>query len=170
MGRVLWFLGWWMAKSSECLGDVVGHGEIDSAFLVIPEEMDAAEDLAIAVNGDVVVFGEAGDEVVGVDLTDNLDSEVIYDKVEGGGTGDVAEKAWGVASWDVAIVGKVLDKLDVRKAPGLGKAVHSGTDFCKDAAVLDEGSKVIFFHDVIWDGPGWDVNIFILAGVIKGGD
>ena len=148
----------------------MGHGEIDSAFLVIPEEMDAAEDLAVAIDGDVIVFGEAGDEVVSVDLANYLDSEVIYDKVEGGGTGDVAEEAWGVASWDVSIVGEVFDELDVCKAPGLGKAIHSGTDFGEDAAVLDEGSKVIFFHDVVWDGPGWDVKIFILAGVIKGGD
>jgi hypothetical protein len=27
--------------------------------------------------------------------------------------------------------------------------------------------EVVFCHDVFWDGPGWDIKVFILAGVGK---
>jgi hypothetical protein len=108
--------------------------------------------------------------VVGVGLTDDFDAKVVDNEVEGCGMGDVAENAWGVADGDVAIVGKVLDKFDVGKSSKLGKTVHTDADFCKDSVIFDEGSEVIFCHDVVWDGPGWDIEIFILAGVIKRSD
>jgi hypothetical protein len=47
-----------MSELEECLGDVVGHVEGDSAFGVVPVDVDAAEKGAISVHGDCVVFLE----------------------------------------------------------------------------------------------------------------
>ena len=71
--------------------------------------MDATEDFAVEIDGDVVVFFEAVDEMVSMGLADYFDSEVVDDKVEGDGTGDVAEKSRGVAGGNIAIFGEVLD-------------------------------------------------------------
>ena len=71
--------------------------------------MDATEDLSVRINGEVIVFFEALDEMVSMGLANDFDSKVINDKVEGGGTGDVAEKTRGVAGGNIAIVIKVLD-------------------------------------------------------------
>jgi hypothetical protein len=103
-------------------------------------------------------------------LTDDFDAKVINNKIEGCGTGDVAEEAWSVAGWDVAVVGKMLDKFDVGESSRLGKAIHTSANLCKDSVVFDEGSEVIFRHDVIGNCPGWDVQVFVLAGVSKRSD
>ena len=109
MWGVLWFFGGWVAKAGKCFGHIVGHGEIDGSIFVVPLQVDAAEDSAVAVNGEVIVLNE----VIGVSLANNFDSKVINNKVENGGAGDVTEEARCVACWDVAVVCKVLDKFDV---------------------------------------------------------
>ena len=108
--------------------------------------------------------------MIGVCLANHFDSEVVDDKVENGGAGDVAEEAGCMAGWDVTIVGEVLDKFNVREPSGLRKTVHSGTDFGKDSVVFYQRSEIVLIHDVIGDGPGWDVEILVLAGVVKRGD
>ena len=50
----------------------------------------------------------------------------------------------------------MFDELDVSKAAGLRKAVHSGLNFDKDAVVVDEGGELILVHDVVWNCPGGD--------------
>ena len=52
----------------------------------------------------------------------------------------------------------------------MGEAIHSGADFGKELFVFDERAKVVFIHDVVWDGPFWNVKIFVLTGVSKGCD
>ena len=71
--------------------------------------MEAAEDLAVEIDGDVIVLFEAVDEMVSVGFSDNFDSKVVDDKIEGGGTSDVAEESRGVAGGNIAVIGKVLD-------------------------------------------------------------
>ena len=84
--RVLWFLWGWMAEACKGFVDVIGHREIDGAIGVIPQQMDAAEELTVGINCEVVVFLEAVDEMIGVGLADDFDSKVVDDKVEGDGT------------------------------------------------------------------------------------
>jgi hypothetical protein len=71
--------------------------------------VNAAEDQAVFVDGDVIVFLEAMDEVVSVGLADDFNAKVVDNEVKGGGAGDVAEEAWCVAGGDVSIGGEVLD-------------------------------------------------------------
>ena len=92
--------------------------------------MDTTEDLSIRVNGEVIMFFEVLDEMIGVSLSNYFYSEVVNDEVEGDGTGNVAEESRGVAGGYVAIVGKGLDQFDVRKSSRLGKTVHASSDFC----------------------------------------
>ena len=131
--------------------------------------MDAAEDLAVTIDGDVVVFFEAINEVISVGLADNFDAEVVNNKVENGGAGDVTEKTGRVAGWNVSVVCKVFDQFNVCESSGLGKTVHTSTDFSKDSIVFYEWSEIVFIHDIIWDGPGGDVEVLVLAGVIQKG-
>ncbi len=55
---VLWGNWSWMLELEECLGDVFWHVEGDSAFGVVPVDVDAAEKQAAPVNCDCVVFLE----------------------------------------------------------------------------------------------------------------
>ena len=129
--------------------------------------MDAAEDFAFTVDGDVVMLLKAGDEMVGMSLANDFDAEVINDEIEGGGTCDVAEEPRGMASWDVAVVGEVFDEFYIGEAASLWKAIHAGADFGEKLFVFDEGAKIVFVHDVVGDGPFRDVQVFVLAGVVK---
>ena len=132
--------------------------------------MDAAEDFAIAIDCYVVVFLEASDEMVGVSLANNFDAKVVNDEIESSGTGDVMEKSRSVPSGNISVVGKMFDEFYIRESPGLRKTIHAGTDLCKELFVLDEGTKVVLFHDVVRDGPFRDVEILILAGMSKRGE
>ena len=165
--RVLRLLGWWMTKSCKGFGDILGHGEVDGAVLVIPIQMDATEDFAIAVDCYIVVFLETVDEVVGMDLANDFDAEVIDDEIESGGTRDVTEEPWSMAGRDVTIVGEMLDEFDVGEPSSLGKAVHASADLSEELLVFDQGAKVVFLHDVFWDGPFGNVEVFVLAGVVE---
>ena len=101
-------------------------------------------------------------------LIDDLDTEVIYDKIESDGMRDVLEESyWSMAGRNITVVGKVLDELDVRKSAGLRKAVHTGANFSKELLVFDERAKVVFFHYILGNGPFGDVKVFVLAGVCK---
>ncbi len=100
-------------------------------------------------------------------LTDDLDAEVVYDEIERDGTSDVLEESGSVAGWNITIVGKVLDELDVRESAGLREAVHTGANFSEELLVFDERAKIVFFHYVLGNGPFGDVKVFILAGVFK---
>jgi hypothetical protein len=47
-----------MLKFLECLGDLFWHVEGDGAFGMVPVDVDAAEEQAVSVHGDCVVFVE----------------------------------------------------------------------------------------------------------------
>lgn len=143
-----------MAQSGKSFGNIIWHGEVNGAGRVVPVESDAAEELAFVVDGDVVVLAKGVDEMRSVSVANNFDAKVIYHKVEYGWSCGVAEEAWGVSSGMIAVVGKVFYEFDVCEASSLGKTVHTGSDFDKDASVVDEGLKLVFLHDVSWNGPG----------------
>ena len=108
--------------------------------------------------------------MVGVSLANDLDAEVVDDEIESGWACDMMEKARGVASGDVAIIGEMLDELDVGQAASLGKAVHAALDLGEELFVFNEWTEVIFFHDIVGNGPLGNVKVFVLAGVGEGGD
>jgi len=119
--------------------------------------VDTTEDLSIRVNGEVIMFFEVLDEMIGVSLSNYFYSEVVNDEVEGDGTGNVAEESRGVAGWNVASISKVLDEFDIRESSRLWKTVHTGTYFRKYAIVFYKWPKFVLIHYVFWDGPGWNV-------------
>jgi hypothetical protein len=156
-----------MLKLRKGFGDIIGHGEVNSSILVIPVQMNATEDFAITVGCYIVVLLEAVDEVIAVGLADNFDTEIAADEIESCGTRDVMEESGSIAGWNLTIGSKMFDELDVCKLSGLRKAVHAGADLSKELFVFDEGTKVVFLHDIFGDGPFGDVEIFLLAGVCK---
>ena len=100
-------------------------------------------------------------------LADHLDAKVVYDEIESDRTRAVFEESGSMAGWNITVVGKVLDELDVRKSAGLREAVHTGAHFSEELLVFDERAKVVFFHYILGNGPFGDVEVFILAGVFK---
>jgi hypothetical protein len=164
---MLRLLGRWMLKSRKGFGDIIGHGEVNSSVLVIPVQMNATEDFAIMGDCYIVVLLEAVDEVIGVGLTDNFDTEIVDGEIESCGTRDVVEESGSMAGWNITIGSKMFDELDVCKSSGLRKAVHAGADLGKELFVFDEGTKFVFLHDIVGDGPFEVVEIFVLAGVRK---
>ena len=64
----------------------------------------------------------------------------------------------------------MFDEFDVCQASGLGKTIHASADFGKEAIFFEKGAKVVFTHDIIGDGPCWNVEVFVLAGVSERGD
>ena len=50
-----------MVEAGAGFRDVVGHGEVNGALLIVPEQVDATEDLAMLVDGDIIVLFEAID-------------------------------------------------------------------------------------------------------------
>jgi hypothetical protein len=110
---VLGLLGEWVLESYKGFGDIVGHGEVDSLFVIVPIKMDSTEDFAVTVDGEIVVFSKAVDEVIGVGLANNFDTEIVNDKIESGGSGDVTEESWSVACGDISRIGEMFYKFDV---------------------------------------------------------
>jgi hypothetical protein len=78
---MLRLLGQQKMKSRKGFGDVIRHGEVDGSVLVIPIQMNAAEDFAITVDCYIIVLLEAVDEVIGVGLANNFDTKVIDNKI-----------------------------------------------------------------------------------------
>ncbi len=48
-------------KQSACVRDVVWNGKINGAFVIVPFQMEATENCAVAVNRYVIVFFESVD-------------------------------------------------------------------------------------------------------------
>jgi len=102
MGRVLGASGSGDAEASEDFGNVVGHGSVDGASLVIPFEGDSTVELTGPIGGDGVEALQGGDEVFCVGTSNVLDAKVIDDEGESDGTSGMTEKAGCVLCWDVA--------------------------------------------------------------------
>ena len=79
VGRVLSFLGVGMVELGAQLSDVVVHRQAAGALGVVPGEVDARVEVALFVDGDVVVFAEGVEEMIGVAFAHLLDPEIIYD-------------------------------------------------------------------------------------------
>ncbi len=52
-----------VVESLQRFGDIVGHGEIDGALIIVPFEVNSAKDGAIPVDSERVLFLEAVDEM-----------------------------------------------------------------------------------------------------------
>ena len=104
-----------MLKACECFLDILGHGEVDCLIGIVPKEVDTAEDFTIFVDCGVVVFLKGVDEMGGVAVSYEFDTEIIDNEVEDGWSSGMAKEPWCVACWVVAVVGKVFDEFDVGK-------------------------------------------------------
>jgi hypothetical protein len=82
VGRLLRGFRVRVVEALEALGDVIRHGEVDSAVYVVPFELDAELQLAGPVRGHLVLRGNHVAKVLGVFLADVLDAEVVDDQAE----------------------------------------------------------------------------------------
>ncbi len=61
----------------------------------------------------------------------------------------------------VAKFGEMLDEAELGDEAGLGEAVHAFPDFNHDKTVVYKGSKVVLYHNALWDGGKWDPHILV---------
>jgi len=74
-------------------------------------------------------------------FVDVFDTEVVYHKSEGDGSGFMDEEAGSVGGGEVSGFGKYLFEFFVSEHSGLFQAVHSSSDFHVDVAI--GGDQVI---------------------------
>ena len=96
MGRVLGARGRGLLEALQGFADSVGHGDVDVIAGLVPVDCQTAVISARGVDGDQIFFSERVEEVGGVGCGEELDTEVVNSKGEGGGQGCVCPKVGGV--------------------------------------------------------------------------
>ena len=148
---VLGFLGGWVVKLGEELGDVVVHRQAAGAFVVVPGEVDAGVEVAFLVDGDFIVFAEGVEEVIGVAFAYVFDPKIIHDEGEDYWAPLVPPEPGSHGTLIVVVVLETLFKEFVGEAAGLGKAVDAVADLEVDPSVVDEVIEIIFVDEVLRD-------------------
>jgi len=146
-----------VSKAGEGPSNVARHGEFDSAGIIVPVKVEATEFSAGPVDGDLVVFGENGDEVVGILFANILDPKVINNEGKHDGFGGVPEEAGGVAGFDKPSREELADELFVGKVGGLGKAVHSTINADVNKTIVGKGQEVVFVNETLGKGREWNL-------------
>ena len=100
-------------------------------------------------------------------FSDVFDAKVIDDEAEGDGARCVLEEAWDALGLDVAMSGKVGNKLVVGNAAGLGKAIHAFSDFNVDKAlVVGKFEEVVLVNDGLGNDFERDAHVFIAFHIV----
>ncbi len=87
---MLWFARHGMSKTGQLFHDILGHGKINIAFILIPLEVDAIIEITSLVFNNVICFFLEGIvKMLEMFLTNVFDPKVIYYKVEPYRTGFV---------------------------------------------------------------------------------
>ncbi len=85
-----------MLKLEECLWDISRHAEIHGASVVIPVEVDAAEERTAPIHGDFVVFLETFFKMLDMGVRGGFDAKVVNDEAEGDVTPSMSPETGGV--------------------------------------------------------------------------
>ena len=141
-----------VSKAGKGPSNVARHGEFDSAGSIVPVKVEAAEFSAGPVDGDLVVFGENRDQVVGILFANILDPKVINNEGKHDGSGGVPEEAGGVAGFNKTSRKELADELFVGKVGGLGKAVHSTINADVNKTIVGKGQEVVFINETLGKG------------------
>lgn len=150
-----------MFKAAQHLGNIAGHGKVNSVVDVVPLEGDAAVEGSFPISGDGVLIGEDFVEVFSMFAANILDTKVIDNEAESNGSSLVDEEAGSVFGLDVAMLGEVWDELVVGKSSGLWEAIHALANFHIDEVVVDKGLQVVLEHDGSWDLAHMNLHVFI---------
>ncbi len=87
---MMWFVRHWMSITSQLFHDILWHGKINVAFIMIQLEVDATMEITGSVFNNVICFFlEGAVKMLEMSLSNVFDSEVIYCKVEPYWTGFV---------------------------------------------------------------------------------
>ncbi len=80
---MLWFVRHGMSITGQLFHDILGHGKINVAFIVIPFDVDATIEITGLVFNNVICFFLEGIiKMLELFLADVFDPKVIYCKVE----------------------------------------------------------------------------------------
>ena len=91
-------------------------------------------------------------EVQCIRFVDVFDTEVVYHKSEGYGSGFMGEKAGSVGGGEVSGFGKYLFEFFVGKHSGLFQTVHDSSDFHVDVAVGGyQVIEIVLVNDLLGD-------------------
>ena len=94
-----------MLEALESCFNVARHGEITSAFGVVPFESEATVEFGLPVGGDCVLLAEDGCQMLGMFAANIFDCKVVDNKAKRDGFGLVSEKTMCVCILVVAVGG-----------------------------------------------------------------
>ena len=83
--------------------DVAGHGEVNSAFVIVPFDSDTTVERAGPVTSELILGADGVEKMVSVLLADVLDTEIVDDEAESNWPAVVLPKAGCSWNWTVAV-------------------------------------------------------------------
>lgn len=95
-------------KTGECLWNVVRHGEINGAILVVPGEFDATKKVSLPISRYLIMLFQRVLQVLCMRQSDGFDSEIVHDKTEGDRTPFMPPEARGVLTLVVSFFVEAL--------------------------------------------------------------
>ena len=102
-------------------------------------------------------------EVQCVRFVDVFDTEVVYHKSEGDGSGFMDEEAGSVGGGEVCGFHKYLFEFFVSEHSELFQTVHGSSDFHVDVAVVGyEIGEIVLVDDLLWDVREFHAHVFVL--------
>jgi hypothetical protein len=141
---------------------VVGHGNVDKFFGVVPFDSEATIKFAFPVGGNGVKVLQGIDEMVGIVFANIFDAKVVDDEAEGDVAALVSPKAGGARRWGVAVFGEVGLESNVGEEAGLFKAVHAFANFNVHPSVRGgEGLQRVLLNDFVGNYAEGKSHVFV---------
>jgi hypothetical protein len=77
MGGKLWTGGATVLESGKSAGDIVGHGDVNIIFVVVPFNNETAVVLSGPVNRNLVVGTQGIEQMIGIRLREIFDAKIV---------------------------------------------------------------------------------------------
>jgi hypothetical protein len=161
-GTMLWFVRYGMSITGQLFHDILGHGQINVAFIIIPLEVDATiENTGSIFNNVICFFSEGLVKMVKMFLTHVFDPEVIYCKVEPYWMGFVLTLTGSLWLFKVSVFGKALLEKLVGQDASLWETIHSLANLHVDVTIKCFVKVAVVVDDVLWEKRERHFHVFI---------
>ncbi len=162
VGTMLWFVRRGMSITGQLFHDILGHGKINIAFIIIPLEVDYTIEITSLVFNNVICFLSEGIvKMLEMFLANVFDPKVIYCKVKPYQTGFMFPKTGSVWLFEVSVFGKAhLEKL-VGQDASLWETIHPLAHLHVDVTFQCFVKEAVVVDDVLWKKREKHFHIFI---------
>ncbi len=159
---MLWFVRRGMSIMGQLFHDILGHGKINVAFIIIPLEFDATIEITSSVFNNVICFlSEGVVKMLEMFLANAFDPKVIYCKVEPCRKGFMFPYTGSVWLFEVSVFGKALFEKLVGQDASLWETIHPFANLPVDVTIKCFVKEAIVVDDVLWEKRERHFHIFI---------